>query len=74
MLLPLFSFGILLQLLILGTPHTKSVTKHKDNLQPQIDKRRTLLCHCGDGNLADDIETTKQRAQGNGMQLSKMME
>ncbi len=33
-----------------------------------------MLCHCGDGNLADDIETTKQRAQGNGMQLSKMME
>jgi hypothetical protein len=29
-----------LQLLILGTPHSKSVTIHKDNLQPQIDKRR----------------------------------
>ncbi len=67
-------FGILLQLLILGTPHTKSLTIHKDNLQPRIDKRRTLLCHCGDGNLADDVETAKQRAQGNGMQLSKMME
>lgn len=89
-------FGILLQLLILGTPHSKSVTIHKDNLQPRIDKRRNrtfarrtrqkktkvrkwrdkraLLCRYGDGNLADYVETAKQRAQGNGMQLSKMME
>jgi hypothetical protein len=29
-----------LQLLILGTPHSRSVTIHNDNLQPRIDKRR----------------------------------